>query len=288
MQSRHRYFPVGPAQKEWGIYATCLGHSRSEPGAVFPSREHPDEYYFNWNVGRILHEWQMIFIEDGAGMVETRKKQCDVSVGSLVLLPPDSWHRYRPDPERGWTTLWIGFNGEFASRFAGGAGIDPAGEVRSLSANSRFHRLLRNIVTDVLGSSRDNAYSVAAQIPALIAAMQEDAAAGESRADDAELVHRAMTYITEHAGETIDFQSLAESLGLTYRSFRYLLSRETAMPPLQYQLGIRLARAKNLLRSSDMPISEIARTLGFNSTWYFSHFFRKHAKTTAAAYRKLP
>ena len=69
------------------------------------------------------------------------------------------------------------------------------------------------------------------------------------------------------------------------RSFRYLISKETSCSPLQYQLGVRLARAKNLLKSSDMPISEIAETLGFNSTWYFSHFFKKHTKMSAAAYR---
>ena len=90
----------------------------------------------------------------------------------------------------------------------------------------------------------------------------------------------------EHAAETIDFESLAQSLGLTYRSFRYLISKETSSSPLQYQLGVRLARAKNLLKSSDMPISEIAETLGFNSTWYFSHFFKKHATTSAAEYRE--
>ena len=63
-------------------------------------------------------------------------------------------------------------------------------------------------------------------------------------------------------------------------------ARECGVPPLQYQLGIRLARAKNLLRSSDMPISEIAESLGFNSTWYFSHFFKKQTGTSPAAYRR--
>ena len=119
----------------------------------------------------------------------------------------------------------------------------------------------------------------------LVAALIEDRPPDESRTSSAELVHRAQMYITEHANEIIDFEKLAESLGLTYRSFRYLISKETSSSPLQYQLGVRLARAKNLLKSSDMPISEIAETLGFNSTWYFSHFFKKHAKTSAAAYR---
>ena len=286
MHSQHKYFPVNAAQKEWGLYATCVGHSRSEPGAAFPSREHPDEYYFNWRIGRTLHEWQIIFIEEGEGNVELNNRKFRVQPGSLIVLPPGCWHRYKPNSKTGWTTLWIGFSGDLASRLVGGAGFDPNGEVRNLSDGTRFHRMFLNIVTDILENGHDNVYATAAQIPALVAALIEDRPPDESRTKSAELVHRAQMYIKEHAAETINFESLAQSLGITYRSFRYLISKETSSSPLQYQLGVRLARAKNLLKSSDMPIAEIAETLGFNSTWYFSHFFKKHAKMSAASYRE--
>ena len=286
MHSQHKYFPVNAAQKEWGLYATCVGHSRSEPGSPYPSREHPDEYYFNWSIGRTLHEWQIIFIEKGEGCVELSNRKFRVQTGSLIALPPGCWHRYRPNSKTGWSTLWIGFNGDLADRLVGGAGFDPGGEVRNLSDRNRFHRMFLNVVTDILENGHDNVYAAAAQIPMLVAALIKDRPPEESRASSAELVHRAQMYIKEHAAETIDFESLAQSLGLTYRSFRYLISKETSSSPLQYQLGVRLARAKNLLKSSDMPIAEIAETLGFNSTWYFSHFFKKHAKTSAAKYRE--
>ena len=124
-------------------------------------------------------------------------------------------------------------------------------------------------------------YSTAARIPPLVAALAE----GESRtASDAIL--RAQTHIMEHSCEIVDFAALAEKLGIPYRTFRYLFTKETGDSPLQYQLGIRLARAKNLLASSDMPIAEIARTLGFNSTWYFSHFFSKATGVSPRDYRR--
>ena len=65
-----------------------------------------------------------------------------------------------------------------------------------------------------------------------------------------------------------------------------MFAKETGTSPLQYQLDIRLARAKNLLRSTAMPISEIASTLGFKTKWYFAHFFQRRAKSSPAAYRK--
>ena len=35
-----------------------------------------------------------------------------------------------------------------------------------------------------------------------------------------------------------------------------------------------------------MPVKEIAESLGFGTTWYFSHFFRRHTHLSPAAYRK--
>lgn len=285
MKSTYRYLPVNAEQRKWGLYATCAGHTRTEPGAVFPSPEHPDQYFFSWRIGRVLHEWQFIMVEDGGGTVEFEKRSFRARAGSLIALRPGAWHRYRPDPKTGWTTLWMGFGGDLADRLVGIAMFDDGGEVRKVGAGGRFHRMLQTAVEDALDSGPGGIYTMGAQIPALAAALAEDAPTDAEGAADADIVHRAQTFIGEHASETVDFAALAESLGVTYRSLRYLFAKETDTAPLRYQLEVRLARAKNLLRSSDMPIAEIARTLGFRSLWHFSHFFKKHTSTSAAEYR---
>ena len=100
------------------------------------------------------------------------------------------------------------------------------------------------------------------------------------------LIHRAQQYMLEHCGEEIDFKTLAASLGITYRSFRYLFTKATGTSPLQYQLKVKLSRAKSLLKSSDIPITEIAQTLGFATSWYFAHFFTKATGTSPRDYRR--
>ena len=286
MKSPYKYFPVNEAQKAWGLFATCAGHNTSRPGDEFPSRAHPDEYFFSWEHGRILHEWQLILVERGCGVVEFRKRRATVKEGSLVVLPPGCWHRYRPGRKTGWTTLWIGFGGDLASRLVGNAGFSPDGEVRTVAHIECFRRLFTETVANILERGRDNIYSTAAQIPILVAALLEAHDPDTPGSLQQELVHRAQSHIAEHASETVDFASLAESLGVPYRTFRYLFTKETGTSPLQYQLDIRLARAKNLLAATDMSITEIARSLGFSSSWYFAHFFQRRAHTSAAAYRK--
>ncbi len=286
MKSTHRYFPVNDTQRSWGLYATCVGHSVTEPGDTFPSSLHPDEYFFTWDKGRVLHEWQIILIECGRGTVEFRNRRHSAKEGSLIVLPPGCWHRYKPNRKTGWTTLWIGFGGDLATRLAGGAGFGRDGEVREVSHARRFHGLFADTVADILERGKDSVYSTAARIPSLIAALAEERNLESDGTSHQGLVHRAQSHIAEHASEIVDFALLAESLGVPYRTFRYLFSKETGSSPLQYQLDIRLARARNLLKSSDMPIAEIAKSLGFNSTWYFAHFFRQRVHLSAATYRK--
>lgn len=285
MKTPHRYFPVSDAQRAWGLYATCAGHGLSRPGDEFPSRVHPDEYFFTWDKGRVLHEWQLILLTGGRGTLEFRGRRHLVQRGSLIVLPPGCWHRYRPNSRTGWTTLWIGFGGDVADRLAGGAGFGPDGEARNLGSSHRFHRLFADVVADVLENGNVGAYSTAARIPALIASLMEARPDGSIRAAHADAVRSAQAHIIEHACEVVDFASLAESIGMPYRTLRHVFAKETGRSLLQYQLGIRLARAKNLLRSSDIPIAQIAKSLGFNSTWYFSHFFQKETGTSPRAYR---
>ena len=286
MKSTHKYFPVNDAQRAWGLYATCAGRSETEPGDEFPSAVHPDEYFFTWEKGRVLHEWQLSLIEQGRGTVEFQDRRYVAKKGSLIILTPGCWHRYRPNKSTGWTTLWIGFGGDLADRMIGGAGFNPDGEVRDMSHARQFHHIMSKTVTDILEHGIDNLYSTVAQIPLLVASLIDDPSPDANIQSRAALIHRAQAHIVDHATKIIDFQALAESLGLPYRTFRYLFAKETGTSPLQYQLEIRLARARNLLRSTDMTIADIAKTLGFNSSWYFAHFFQQRAQMSAVAYRK--
>lgn len=286
MKSTHKYFPVNEAQRAWGLYATCAGHSITEPDDKFPSPIHPDEYFFDWHKGRTLHEWQLILIEQGGGTVEFQNRRYSAKEDSLIVLPPECWHRYRPNRKTGWTTLWLGFGGDLAARLIGGAGFNPDGEVRDLTHARQFHHIMAKTVTDIFEHGIDNLYSTVAHIPLLIASLIDDPSHDANIQSRATLIHRAQAHIVDHATQIIDFKALAESLGLPYRTFRYLFAKETGTSPLQYQLDIRLARARNLLRSTDMTIADIAKALGFNSSWYFAHFFQQRAQMSAAAYRK--
>ena len=65
------------------------------------------------------------------------------------------------------------------------------------------------------------------------------------------------------------------------RAFRHIYKQT----PHQYLVGQRIARAKELLRNSDLSITEICAEVGFESLGSFSTLFRKVAGVSPRAYR---
>lgn len=56
--------------------------------------------------------------------------------------------------------------------------------------------------------------------------------------------------------------------------------------PHQYLMGLRIARAKELLRNSDLSITEVCMTVGYESLGSFSSLFRKVAGLSPSDYRE--
>ncbi len=65
------------------------------------------------------------------------------------------------------------------------------------------------------------------------------------------------------------------------RAFRHVYKQT----PHQYLMGLRIARAKELLRNSDLSITEICAAVGFESLGSFSTLFHKVAGIAPSAYR---
>jgi AraC-like DNA-binding protein len=65
------------------------------------------------------------------------------------------------------------------------------------------------------------------------------------------------------------------------RAFRHVYKQT----PHQYLMAQRIARAKELLRNSDLSITEICSAVGFESLGSFSTLFRKVAGVSPRAYR---
>lgn len=99
------------------------------------------------------------------------------------------------------------------------------------------------------------------------------------------LLRRVIEYIDAHLDQDLGLRSLAAVSGLSEDHFARAFRESTGMPPHRYLLQQRLARARELLETSDMPIAEIAQALGFADQSHLTNLFRRDTGMTPGQLR---
>jgi AraC-like DNA-binding protein len=98
--------------------------------------------------------------------------------------------------------------------------------------------------------------------------------------------HATDKYMRRHYTENISLQSMAEELHYSPRQCQRLLYDSMGMSFSELLLDMRMTHARELLRSTDETMEEIAEHSGFRSSKAFSRQFREKEGTTPSAYRK--
>ena len=101
-----------------------------------------------------------------------------------------------------------------------------------------------------------------------------------------EVILQAQLWMQNHLNKAaISMRKLSELFGMSQRNFTRRFKTATNMTPLQYLQSRRLAEAKELLKNSNLSISEIAYRVGYLDVSYFTKLFKEFAAVTPREYR---
>ena len=107
-----KYLLVNEKDKAFGLTVNTVGFQPIAPNALYPSTDHPKSYYFNPQKGRVLSEYQFVYISKGKGIFESEStKKRAIAKGQIMILFPGQWHSYQPLKDIGWNEYYIGFEG---------------------------------------------------------------------------------------------------------------------------------------------------------------------------------
>lgn len=95
-----------------------------------------------------------------------------------------------------------------------------------------------------------------------------------------------LSFIEENYRDEISLTLLASKMNISALYFSNLFKATFHISPKQYILNKRLAEGQRLLLETDMPINEIAATVGFANENYFSEYFSAKIGISASKYRK--
>jgi AraC-like DNA-binding protein len=278
---RHDYV-AGPQERTWGLHVVGVGRSMdvhtqlNDPGVPF-----------RWFGGRTLPCYGLIYLTGGSGRFAVHgRKRMPVEAGDVLFLFPQMWHNYSPDAQTGWSECWILFDGQLPGQWAGSGWLDPAKPVLRAGVHSNLVELFDQLLATARGNPPYVNQIMSGLAVQLVASVLSCMMASKSNPnmEMVALVRRAEQMIEHQWDRPLDLPKLADSIGLNYRTFRHLFQRFAGVSPLQYQLNVRINRAKPMLEQR-MPIEQVASRTGFVDPYYFSRLFKRKTGLSPGKWR---
>ena len=99
-------------------------------------------------------------------------------------------------------------------------------------------------------------------------------------------LNQAIKYIHDNYSREITLDELAKIANLSKYYFCNIFKEFTGETFKDYQSRIRIGKATELLTATDLPVTEIAFTCGFNDSNYFSRKFKQITGKTPREIRK--
>jgi len=169
-----------------------------------------------------------------------------------------------------------------------------------------FHQMIGNILiylnkhnftaNIVLQEKQGNLYSVLTELETLeeikrylqnifkqIIAYQMSENQEEEDSDYSRLI---LKYIRQYYRDDIEFERMAEEIGISYSYARKLIKNSTGKSLNEYQNLIRVEEAKKLLEKGSMSMNDISEAVGYHNVQSLYRFFKKFEGVSPSTYRE--
>jgi AraC-like DNA-binding protein len=287
--NRLLYLSISGNDEDWGIVVTTVGNQTVPANMKYPPQQHPESYFFVPEQGRILNEYQLIYITQGSGwfMSQSSKKKQDVKAGTIIMLFPGEWHSYKPDNETDWSEYWTGFRGQHIDNRITKGFFTKAEPLFNVGLNTKILDLYEDIIKiaqEEKAGYQQMISSIVLSILGNVYYKNKNLQYTDSHIFDK--ISRAKDIIKNNIETTMSQEDIAKKIGVGYSWYRKMFKEYTGISPAQYQLQQKLIKAKEELTTTNKNISEIAFALHFENVCQFSTFFKKKEGITPSEFRK--
>lgn len=224
----------------------------------------------------------VILCVGGAGSVTLDGGVFALTRGACIVIPPHRAHVYETSSADPWTIWWMHLRGSDVAELSGSMLGAPRPLTR-LRAVDRVAALFDEIVT-LMERRLSQAHLLTASGLAwqLLTRVEADSVLPV----DGSPLERAMRYLESRVDGTIQVAELADLVGMSPSHLSALFRRATGGGPAAFHTSLKMARARDLLDTTSLPISAVAAAVGYADPLYFSRHFRRVHGANPSSYRE--
>lgn len=290
MKIFRKYFNLSgnEVDESLGINILNLGHNIHPANSPYPDMSHPNNYHFDWEKGRNLKEFQIIYIPKGEGYFEASGLPPQlIEGGTIILLYPGVWHRYRPNESTGWEEYWVGFSGTYARYLLEQECFSPQKPIIRIGFNNEFLETFSRFI-EIVELKKDTYKKLTSFLLIhLLGIVYASALLSKQKTSKKEeLINEMRSEIHQMWNKAIDFKLLSARFNVSYVWFRKTFKEVLGTSPNQYHLMLKIRKAEQLIQESNLTLAEVAHQSGFESEFYFSRIFKQKMNYNASEVRK--
>ena len=265
---QQQVFPVLGDEKELPLYVIGIGVEYWQ----FPINR-PSGYEFP----------QFLFTRRGAGKIVINGTEHELTKDSVCFIPAGCPHSYQAVSEP-WVLNWVSFSGYESASLLEKWGLNH------FAVHGGADRMQRIIGKAYYTIKNDKLYGNHYASVHLYDLLIEYRKLADNRQSELSSVNTAaladvLQYIEDNYFQQIKLSTLSDIAGITEQHLCRLFKRNFRMRPMEYLAKVRIQHAKEMLVFSDKSISEIAETVGFPDSSYFSAVFKKYEHIPPVEYR---
>ncbi|MBK5720845.1 AraC family transcriptional regulator [Dysgonomonas sp. Marseille-P4677] len=234
----------------------------------------------------------LIYCTKGEGWFILNGEKHVVPENHFFVLPAETPHQYGSSKDNPWFIYWVHFKGKKSEaiyeKLHGVLPIGIDGNSRINDRISYFDELLNVMESEITESTIiyvnlgfNHLISTFLYVPIYRLAKYSN-----TKAEKTFFISLATHYMYENIENKLTLKDLATYFGYSESYFYRLFFKEIQYAPVEYFNQLKIQRACQLLKSTNMKISQIALKLAFDDPYYFSRIFKKTVGLSPKAYRQ--
>ena len=240
---------------------------------------------YQWGPG-IRDHYLIHYIISGKGTYTVNNTTHNLCAGDCFLVFPNTEVIYRADEYDPWEYVWVGFSGSDAEMILKATDFSKTHPcLKNLSYGDEVCRQILHIY-DARGNKFEHAVEMTGRLYTTLAIFMHESNKDVTQNTLNSYVQKGIEFISSNYSYPITVEDIASYVGLSrshlFRSFESVMN----ISPKEYLTDYRIKQACYLLEHSDLSITAIANSVGFDNSLYFSKTFHKKKGISPKVYRQ--
>ncbi len=235
-------------------------------------------------------EYLFHYILSGKGVFEADGKTYHLGKNEAFIIYPGEITFYQADTEEPWTYIWVGFGGVKAESCLKHACLGKSKRTAKYSCENQLYDCVKGMLNASQLTYANDLIREGYLFMFLSHLIEENHDTNSQNGTYDYPFHvyvqHALEFIDHNYHKDIKINDIANYIGIDRSYFTNIFKKTMYISPQQYLVNYRLDKASNLLKTTSLPVNNIAAEVGYPDALTFSKIFKMNYKLSPKSYRE--